>query len=258
MHFLFGILVFIFILFRFTSRWGRSRMPHHYDSYTPVAEAFDTLAAQHGGETYQTGWRKLLYVTQDRSVELQYNSDSRRLTLRLRKTFSSPFSFYRVPRLAYAFLEAYLRSSMKVEGTHYLIGSSDAELVSRLNDRPGLVPLLQKMDQAGFSGQVTRRGLKLWKTVRQEDLNDVSMATFIRWAQDLAHLCDTEAIHIPIQRVSSENRCAYCKELLVGEEAVQYCQWCGTPHHKDCFQLNGKCSVFGCERPVPEPASVRL
>jgi hypothetical protein len=49
--------------------------------------------------------------------------------------------------------------------------------------------------------------------------------------------------------------CPYCRGPLdgsVGEEMV--CAGCGTPHHQDCYQENGGCTVFGCSAgPAEEP-----
>ena len=39
--------------------------------------------------------------------------------------------------------------------------------------------------------------------------------------------------------------CKVCGEEIVGHEMV-YCQRCKTPHHGDCWQYAGSCSVYGC------------
>jgi hypothetical protein len=39
--------------------------------------------------------------------------------------------------------------------------------------------------------------------------------------------------------------CKVCGEEIVGHEMV-YCQRCKTPHHGDCWQYTGACSVYGC------------
>jgi hypothetical protein len=253
MHFIFGVLIFLFFFFFRSSTGRRYRHTPHHALYDQAIHAFGDLSSQHGGTANRAGWRKLLYVTADRTLELQFNADSRRLVMRLRKSFAAPFSFYRLPRLMYAFLDAFLQPAMKIEGTQYLIGSKDAELIEGWKNRNGFVPLMQGLNQAGFSGQTTRYGLKLWKTVHPAELNDLSLMSYIRLVQDVARFCDPEAvINIPVQPLFSEKRCAYCKELLSEQEQAQYCQWCGTPHHRECFELNGKCTVYGCERPIPQ------
>ena len=41
--------------------------------------------------------------------------------------------------------------------------------------------------------------------------------------------------------------CPYCRDAIE-QDAPQtvICQGCGTPHHGDCFEENGGCTVFGC------------
>lgn len=39
--------------------------------------------------------------------------------------------------------------------------------------------------------------------------------------------------------------CKICGEEIAGHEMV-YCQRCKTPHHGDCWQYAGSCSVYGC------------
>jgi TM2 domain-containing membrane protein YozV len=48
--------------------------------------------------------------------------------------------------------------------------------------------------------------------------------------------------------------CPYCRgEFAEGEEAFP-CPTCATPHHSDCFDENGGCTVFGCSSaPSDEP-----
>ena len=40
-------------------------------------------------------------------------------------------------------------------------------------------------------------------------------------------------------------KCTICGEGFNGRPAV-LCRNCGTPHHADCWQYNGGCSIFGC------------
>jgi Prokaryotic RING finger family 1 len=252
MHFSFGLLFVLFLLLRAIVRWG-VRGARKYDLFGAAQRAFSDLVAQNGGNSYTAAWRKLIYVTQDRSAEIQYRSDSRRIVIRLRKSFPHRLSFYHIPRLPFAFLDAFLDPRMKLDGTYYLTGSRDPHILASLKEKNGFVPLMQKLDQAGFSVQLGEYGMKLWKRARVEDLNDVTLMSYIRLAQDLSHLGDPELIPIPMQPLSSEKHCAYCKELLSELDSVLYCQSCGTPHHKECFELNGRCTVYGCERPVPQP-----
>ena len=53
----------------------------------------------------------------------------------------------------------------------------------------------------------------------------------------------------------TEPVCPYCR--MAFEEtgpARVFCTACGTPHHEDCYQENGGCTVFGCARaPADDP-----
>jgi Prokaryotic RING finger family 1 len=251
MHFVFGFLVFIFFILRSVVRWGM-RGSRRINSHGRAREVFEDLVRQYGGNTYRGGWRKLIYVTPDRSAELQIDSDAHRMVLRLRKPVSGRFSFYRLPRLAYAFLDAFLEPRYKLKSTHYLIGSNSAEMLGKLQIRQGFLPLMRKMNDLGFSGQMGPFGIKLWKSIRFDEINDLNLMNYVRLAQDLGKMSDAEFIHIPVQPLTSEKWCAYCKELLSESDSVQYCQWCGTPHHKECFELNGGCTVYGCEQPLAQ------
>lgn len=42
-----------------------------------------------------------------------------------------------------------------------------------------------------------------------------------------------------------EHRCPVCGEGVSSQDAVA-CGDCGTPHHPDCWEFTGYCSVFGC------------
>jgi TM2 domain-containing membrane protein YozV len=49
--------------------------------------------------------------------------------------------------------------------------------------------------------------------------------------------------------------CPYCRGAIdpsVDEQVI--CEGCETPHHRDCYQENGGCTVFGCRcAPADEP-----
>jgi hypothetical protein len=53
------------------------------------------------------------------------------------------------------------------------------------------------------------------------------------------HIVEDTAVH-PLEEV----RCRVCGEAI-GSDLV-FCRRCKTPHHRDCWQYNGLCSVFGC------------
>jgi hypothetical protein len=49
--------------------------------------------------------------------------------------------------------------------------------------------------------------------------------------------------------------CPYCRFPIKAGEPVQICPSCGEPHHLDCWQENGGCTVYGC-RASPAMAGV--
>ena len=53
----------------------------------------------------------------------------------------------------------------------------------------------------------------------------------------------------------AEPVCPYCR--MPFDEASPpriFCTACGMPHHEDCYQENGGCTVFGCKRaPADDP-----
>ena len=57
----------------------------------------------------------------------------------------------------------------------------------------------------------------------------------------------------------SASICPYCRAPIVAEESNELlCPGCATPHHADCFQENGGCTVFGCSAAPPEEPKLHL
>jgi TM2 domain-containing membrane protein YozV len=53
--------------------------------------------------------------------------------------------------------------------------------------------------------------------------------------------------------------CPYCRapvEPFQDEQVI--CEGCDTPHHRDCYQENGGCTVFGCRCAPPDEPKVRV
>jgi TM2 domain-containing membrane protein YozV len=53
----------------------------------------------------------------------------------------------------------------------------------------------------------------------------------------------------------AEPVCPYCRMPFDAAAPPKiFCTACGTPHHEDCYQENGGCTVFGCKRaPADDP-----
>ncbi|MFL6314184.1 MAG: NINE protein [Terriglobales bacterium] len=53
----------------------------------------------------------------------------------------------------------------------------------------------------------------------------------------------------------AEPVCPYCRMAFDAASPPKiFCTACGMPHHEDCYQENGGCTVFGCKRaPADDP-----
>lgn len=52
--------------------------------------------------------------------------------------------------------------------------------------------------------------------------------------------------------------CPYCRAPIGDETEILVCSGCGTPHHGDCFEENGGCTVFGCSAAPPAEPKLRI
>lgn len=53
--------------------------------------------------------------------------------------------------------------------------------------------------------------------------------------------------------------CPYCRtEIMPGESVPAFCGGCGTPHHKECYDENGGCTLFGCKEAPPDEPKVQV
>src|SRR5215468_10247385 len=51
--------------------------------------------------------------------------------------------------------------------------------------------------------------------------------------------------------------CPYCR-TEIEDSAVVTCEGCGTPHHAECLQENGGCTLFGCKFAPPDDPKVQV
>lgn len=57
----------------------------------------------------------------------------------------------------------------------------------------------------------------------------------------------------------SQPVCPYCRmPIETAQDATRLCPVCATPHHEDCWQENGGCTVFGCAAAPIEEVLVRV
>lgn len=241
-HLFFGFLLLYYIFGRLFSKAKRARR-----LFAEAIGALTDLSAQRGGRIVQNHHRFVQYESCDQKVRVEVNRHGRpRLTILIRESFPFSATFYRLPRLVYALLEEFLAAGLKLDRAPYFVLTTQSTEVSMLKDKAGYLPLMVQLGAARFSVRFSRDGLKLWKTLNQQDTNELALLNSIRLGSDLARICAQESLKIPVLPVMSEQRCAYCKESIGETEPAISCAVCHTPHHQDCFQLNGKCAVFGC------------
>ncbi len=51
--------------------------------------------------------------------------------------------------------------------------------------------------------------------------------------------------------------CPYCRTPIEQSEGV-VCEGCGTPHHPECLEENGGCTLFGCTFAPPDDPKVQV
>lgn len=53
--------------------------------------------------------------------------------------------------------------------------------------------------------------------------------------------------------------CPYCRSAIEPDpHAQKICEGCATPHHVECFQENGGCTLFGCKFAPPDEPKVEV
>lgn len=52
--------------------------------------------------------------------------------------------------------------------------------------------------------------------------------------------------------------CPYCREEVTPGDVATVCPTCGTPHHTDCWNENGGCTVFGCSQAPSEEEKISV
>jgi hypothetical protein len=52
----------------------------------------------------------------------------------------------------------------------------------------------------------------------------------------------------PPEEAVNDPVCQVCGARIPADNRV-YCRRCRTPHHKDCWEFNGRCSTYACGEP---------
>lgn len=50
-----------------------------------------------------------------------------------------------------------------------------------------------------------------------------------------------------MEKARDTSNCPYCLSPIEATEEQIRCPVCGVVHHAECWQMNGKCSVYGCD-----------
>ncbi|HSE40303.1 MAG TPA: RING finger protein [Acidobacteriota bacterium] len=148
---------------------------------------------------------------------------------------------YRVPDFLFSWIGPFLPESARMTDLPYIINGN----MERFNS-PTIHSLLERFSRSGYSIHINSNGMTLTKTLSPDDGMEIPFVGILRALRELARLLDRPTIEIPVNELSKESKCAYCKEEMLAGFEVTHCLECGTPHHSECFDLNGKCAVFGC------------
>lgn len=53
--------------------------------------------------------------------------------------------------------------------------------------------------------------------------------------------------------------CPYCRtDILIGDNSAMECTDCNTPHHLECYEENGGCTLFGCKNAPPDEPKLQV
>lgn len=114
----------------------------------------------------------------------------------------------------------------------------DGSLMER--EAQALVEPLRFFDRVS----VSRSGIFARKIIKREDeLQDwhdglTGIIAFVRYQLDAEKWSEIE--------VAGQTLCPYCRSAIGEQDEVARCRKCRTVHHEDCWQEQGRCSVFGC------------
>jgi hypothetical protein len=56
--------------------------------------------------------------------------------------------------------------------------------------------------------------------------------------------------------ISQVGNCPVCGDVIVDRK--KKCSQCGTPHHEECLEYNGKCGMYACNGMQKPPAPKKM
>jgi hypothetical protein len=219
------------------------------------------VADQRGGTVASGSWRRISCLLPDGEITARIHGSHSHLKVRIRRPLPFAASFYRAPRLLYAFVEAFLKPALRMGQLPYIVVPGPAaDKLADLKEAPSFIALLDRFNALGFSIHIDEDGATFSQRVRNRRVEDLPYLEIVTAAEDFAGLCAAPLAKLPMHEVMSQPNCAYCKESILDGSAVAFCGRCNTPHHRECFDLNRGCSVFGCrsQEQVPIPTPIRV
>ena len=247
-HVLFGILALLYYALRWILRSAFGGYRRNRVLYRGARSALDTLQRQYGG-TLSAGRHTVGWSLPDGSA-VQIRRHSRPgIVIRIPIECDHSLTFQRIPRLFFAFAENFMTDDSRMGATPYFV-FGDIDVLEAFRSRPDFMRLFERLSDEAYSVRIGEDGLRAWKRIAAGETDDLRVYEQVRLLRDFARLC-SGAVLLPIQSLASAARCAYCHEEALNGDDIVHCAACSTPHHQECFSLNGKCSVFGCESARP-------
>lgn len=267
---LMAVLIFTILAMLAGFGWGGSR------GVVRCARACDELARLYRGRVHRAGWFghprvSFRYRSADVLVGVfahgnhsnGHGSSTRLQTAWLDANFTCSISHPPRPtRLtAHDGLMSW-QSGWREFDERYSIRTSDRTLTATLMNQVALHQIEQLRRQPHPSGllvEIHRGGFQISKSFAIQRSAD--LLAFVRVGLELYDqnlLSATEGIAFlqqPVAQPLEHVVCQICGEPIVDD--LVFCRHCKTPHHRDCWQYVGRCSVFGCGEihfEIPRPA----
>lgn len=141
------------------------------------------------------------------------------------------------------------------QGEHFIFRGNDQEALARYA-HSSVSWRLERLHQTPFVSDV-------WLIVRDGTLlvrkagpfqaasqvgEFLEQAIALREAFQLAQTAGIEFTASTMMRKPDGAKCPVCSEPIgqVGTQALRTCVRCGTRHHRECWELTGRCAIYGC------------
>jgi hypothetical protein len=245
--FIIYIVIISVIRIIFRSLYGSRRYRKY--SFSRFRELLQDLHARYGGS--MNGWTNWSeYVMPDGlRIRATYRGRAvQRIFLPHQFDFSS--HLFRVPQFLFSLIGPILPESTRIGELPYIVNGNTDQLNST-----AIIEILERLNRFGYTIHIGSRGITLTKTLTPDDAMEIPFMETLRTIREFAKLLDGPVIDIPVSELNSDSKCAYCKEEMLPTNEITHCLQCGTPHHTECFDLNGQCSVFGCTSNQREPVT---